>query len=461
MGSGSTNIESGQRLFDDAPLPTFLYDPETLTILAANKAAVMVFGYTQQEFIGLSLLVTVHPEDAAHLKPAIERSQKVGYSSTGKWKNVKKDGSSFYMRVHSNATVYNNKPCRIVVAFDIEDELAAESRKLSEEAVEEKKQEMEGILESISEAFFAADLNWHLTYVNRAAEKMYGIKREEVLSKYVWDLFPKTVSSIFFDGFHRAVKEQVTVTIEGVSPATGRWVMATAYPTKTGIAVYFKDISEQRKLLENLSNNMQNLNALINNTSDLIWSVDKDLRIISANQAFKEAVFKLNKIDIKPRDYALPKELGSEVVKERLEQYNRGLKGETFTVIDKRTIEGELVYRETNFNPIKDDWGSVIGVSCYSRNVTERNHQLMKIREQNEKLKEIAWIQSHKVRGPVATILGLTQIFEYTDPSDPGNQKIIEGIKEEAIKLDEIIKEVVKKTYHMDSTDYQGPGANY
>jgi signal transduction histidine kinase len=81
-----------------------------------------------------------------------------------------------------------------------------------------------------------------------------------------------------------------------------------------------------------------------------------------------------------------------------------------------------------------------------SRDITAETEHLIKIQQQNEKLNEIAGLQSHQVRGPVATILGLAQLINASDPNDPTNLKVLEGIKEVATDLDNIIKDVVAKT---------------
>ena len=70
----------------------------------------------------------------------------------------------------------------------------------------------------------------------------------------------------------------------------------------------------------------------------------------------------------------------------------------------------------------------------------------MKIQEQNNKLTEIAWIQSHKVRGPVASILGLAELFNYNPNEYEYNYEIIDRIKQATNDLDTIIREIVKKT---------------
>ena len=73
----------------------------------------------------------------------------------------------------------------------------------------------------------------------------------------------------------------------------GVWGSMNIYPTKDGIVVYFVDITEQKKIQEKIYNDGQNLRAIINNTRDLIWSVDRQSQIITGNQAFWDRVKKL------------------------------------------------------------------------------------------------------------------------------------------------------------------------
>lgn len=63
-----------------------------------------------------------------------------------------------------------------------------------------------------------------------------------------------------------------------------------------------------------------------------------------------------------------------------------------------------------------------------------------------ETLAHIARIQSHDLRGPLATILGLAQLFNHDTPSDPINKKVIESITITCKKLDDIIRDIVIKT---------------
>ncbi len=80
---------------------------------------------------------------------------------------------------------------------------------------------------------------------------------------------------------------------------------------------------------------------------------------------------------------------------------------------------------------------------------------LQKIQEQNEQLQEIAWIQSHQMRSPVATILGLAGLFNYDDYSDPVNAEILRGLRKSTNKLDCLISEIVRKTGSLKETSIE------
>ena len=74
----------------------------------------------------------------------------------------------------------------------------------------------------------------------------------------------------------------------------------------------------------------------------------------------------------------------------------------------------------------------------------EKKAHLQHIQAQTEVLSDIAYKQSHEVRAPVATILGLVQLFNFDDPVDPINKEVIEGLAEATESLDIVVKEVIR-----------------
>lgn len=111
-------------------------------------------------------------------------------------------------------------------------------------------------------------------------------------------------------------------------------------------------------------------------------------------------------------------------------------------ITGKNEIKHLLVRGEVILN----NNGQIQTITGTLQDVTEQRLYIQKIQLQNQKLKDIAWIQSHKVRSPVATIMGLVQLFNKEDTTDPINEQVLDGIMEAAVNLDEVIKEINGKT---------------
>lgn len=81
--------------------------------------------------------------------------------------------------------------------------------------------------------------------------------------------------------------------------------------------------------------------------------------------------------------------------------------------------------------------------------IREKTERLLE--EKNRKLTEIAFLQSHQVRRPVASLLGLLSLLKFDNPNDPVNVEVIPKIEIVAKELDEVIREVVRKTDEIES----------
>ncbi len=188
------------------------------------------------------------------------------------------------------------------------------------------------------------------------------------------------------------------------------------------------------------------LRLLINNTDDPLWLVDTGCRIVECNQSFKKWVFHFIGEELDKGDNVLFNGQNKNY-NEKFEMcYQLALKGRSFKSVEDMTVNNATRYTNVSFNPVFDADKNIIGVSCLARDITEQRKHLLKIEEQNTALREIAFIESHKVRGPVANIMGLEQIFNVDDPADPVNKEVIEGMTAMARQLDLIIREVVNKT---------------
>lgn len=391
-----------RHLFEESPTPTFVYARAGYRFLAVNGAALAQYGYTREEFLSLTAL-DIRPESEIPAFLKSSSSPHDTYQSAGKFIHRTREGKAFWVQIYTRCTNFMNEDAVLVLAINIDEKVHMER------ALAEKTRETEMILESITDGFFALDSEWRFLYVNAETEKVTGQTRMQMIGRNVWDLYPAGKESRFYAEYNKVLKEKVSVHFQELFPDLGIWVQVNAYPSGDGLAVYFRDITEERRKEEQLFNDRQNLVAIINNTRDIIWSVDKNNHIISANTPFWERV---GKIVGKPVSEISESDYSSESYAEWLPYFQTAMQGETYTIIREEEIDGKKVYEEVSFNPIYDRDGAVSGVSCFLRDVTEQRKYLQKIEQQNLQLKEIAWMQSHRIRRHTANILGLASLLD-------------------------------------------------
>jgi DNA-binding NtrC family response regulator len=74
-----------------------------------------------------------------------------------------------------------------------------------------------------------------------------------------------------------------------------------------------------------------------------------------------------------------------------------------------------------------------------------------KLKLQNEKLFEIAFLQSHQVRGPIANVLGLINLFNHQNPNDPMNTEVIRRLQTTTEAFDKVIRQIIQKTHEIEN----------
>ncbi|HEX5746313.1 MAG TPA: PAS domain S-box protein [Archangium sp.] len=142
-----------------------------------------------------------------------------------------------------------------------------------------------GVLESISDAFFAVDDQWRFTYVNRRAEEHFGRGREQLLGKVLWEEFPAAWSSPFGREYRRAMQEQKTLEFEAFSAVLGKWFQVHVYPTPHALSVAFHDETERRRMREALRESELRYRAIFDHSMDGVLLTAPDGRVFMANQA--------------------------------------------------------------------------------------------------------------------------------------------------------------------------------
>jgi PAS domain S-box-containing protein len=132
--------------------------------------------------------------------------------------------------------------------------------KESEEKVRKALEEKDTILESIGDAFYAVDRNWIVTYWNNEAERLLSCPKETILGKKVWDIFPDVIDTLFHTSYQKAFRFNTIQHFESFYERDKIWLEVTAYPSASGLSVYFRDITERKNSeaeLNELNKNLQ------------------------------------------------------------------------------------------------------------------------------------------------------------------------------------------------------------
>ena len=137
----------------------------------------------------------------------------------------------------------------------------AHSLKDSRTALLKSTEQMSDILESMSEGFCAFDHQWKCTYVNTRAATLSRTSPEHLLGKTLWDLLPEELSANVRDPLQHALADRVHAQFEQYYAPFDTWFEVNAYPTRAGLAVFGRDVSERKRFNERLQQ-IQKLESL-------------------------------------------------------------------------------------------------------------------------------------------------------------------------------------------------------
>ncbi len=190
-----------------------------------------------------------------------------------------------------------------------------------------------------------------------------------------------------------------------------------------------------------------NLSSLINNTNDLMWSVDQDLKLVTSNNAFDKTVSQMSGNTIAKGNKVPGNGFNQEQINRFKIFYQRALAGEAFTEIEYVDFPEEF-WSEISFYPIRKD-EAVVGTACFSRNVTELKKSVKEtldmvemLQNKNKDLHQFSYIVSHNLRSPIAKIQGLASLYKI-DPNQQINGKgLLECVEEEVNNLDNVVKDM-------------------
>jgi len=304
--------------------------------------------------------------------------------------------------------------------------------------------------------------SFRILKVNQAAIERYGYSEMEFLTMSTRDLRPKEE----MDKFNTYQRQR---NASGLKPQSIIHAGVWKHQNKNGEIIYAEitcqdvkfeniectavvatDVTEKMRYQEELMWTKNSLEALINNTEDQIWSLDKDSRYVYMNKAYRTRIADLTGVEPKEGDYSYRHTgYNKEIIDRWIGYYGRVLTGERYSIINESIdpLTQQVLSFEISFNPIYKVKGEITGIGCFARDITERLKAEKAIVDQNERLRHIASLTSHELRRPVASMLGLINIMDRGNFYNPDNKEIIEHLLTVGNEIDEVIRLIVDKTF--------------
>ncbi len=128
--------DSFQLLFQNHPLPMWIYDLESLTFLEINDAAVEKYGYTRDEFLRMTIK-DIRPEEDVKRLLADVKKERPSLQYSGAWRHRLKDGRIINVEITSHTLEFRGHKAALVTVYDItERQRASEALLLSRNQLE-------------------------------------------------------------------------------------------------------------------------------------------------------------------------------------------------------------------------------------------------------------------------------------------------------------------------------------
>lgn len=248
------------------------------TILRVNAAARVLLGFEPDELAGRHYNLLVHPEQHTEARGIQLSLQQEHPERPDILLRVRRrDGRVILMSVSARWSDAHRR--MFVTARDVSNHVRAHM------ALERSESALNGMLESIGDAFFAVDSGWRLTYANRKAGDFVGVDADAVIGRPLLEVAPELRDSPTLQRYQHAMHTREPVTFEVIWEPRQVWLEVRVYPNGDGISVYFHEITTRREAEQALKKSERRFREIIELTPSGYLLADGGGALLEVNPA--------------------------------------------------------------------------------------------------------------------------------------------------------------------------------
>jgi PAS domain S-box-containing protein len=245
--------------------------------IEVNDKICSMMGYSRDELLRTTWAELTHPED---LVADVEQFNQVlaghidSYSMDKRF--FRKNGEVLWASIAVGCVRDSGGMVKYIVALGLD----ITERKRVEKVLQESEARYRELAESISDVFFAMDRDLRYTYWNKASEKLTGIAAKDAIGKSLSELFPDEAGARAARFYLEVLRTQQPRNFVNDYRFDGKdfFFEISAYPSSAGLSVFVKDITEHKRMEEELRISRDKLEMRVQERTKELEAVNEALR---------------------------------------------------------------------------------------------------------------------------------------------------------------------------------------
>lgn len=284
-------------------------------------------------------------------------------------------------------------------------------RKRAEQRIIQSEASLRAIFENTSEGFVLLSKDAKVTAFNKKAAQYLVLSdaKEFCISQSIYDFVEESRKRFFEEVITKALNGESSQYDRSYELGNGKivWIDFSVRPVieegeVKGICIAGRNITEKKIIAEEREFDRNNLKALINNTNDLMWSVDSKLKLITSNEAFDKAVQLMAAKSVVKRSNTPATGFAKKLLNRFRKYYERAFAGESFTEIEYFGFPYNA-WSEISFYPIYSG-DMAMGVACFAHDITQRKNAEKEITDYKNALDQSSIISITDKKGVIRYI---------------------------------------------------------